>query len=76
MCTIGRQALQAQNFTGATDAHNTAVGFSSGFYNTTGTLNTFWVVKLAITTLQHLTTQQLVQMLYCQNTTGTQNLVI
>ena len=38
---VGSFALNNQNFTSATDAHNTAVGYSAGSAVTTGTNNTF-----------------------------------
>jgi hypothetical protein len=38
---LGRSALNAQNFTTATDAYNVAVGFNSGTSVTTGINNTF-----------------------------------
>ena len=37
---IGHHALQTQNFTTATDSHNTAVGFQAGKETTTGVRNT------------------------------------
>ena len=37
---IGYQALNTQNFTTATESHNTAVGYNAGVAVTTGTLNT------------------------------------
>jgi hypothetical protein len=37
---VGRQALKVQNFTSATDSHNTAVGNNAGQSVTTGTENT------------------------------------
>jgi hypothetical protein len=38
---IGRGALQAQNFTSATNTYNTAVGYNAGASVTTGVQNTF-----------------------------------
>ena len=38
---IGRGALKLQNFTTASDSHNTAVGYSAGELVTTGIQNTF-----------------------------------
>jgi hypothetical protein len=37
---VGRNALGSQNFTSATDTHNTAVGYQAGYNITTGIQNT------------------------------------